>query len=434
MLGDAPLAETAAALRSGELSVSALFERTEERIDDREHEIAAFVGDDVQWGRVRERTDALEARYPDPSDRPPLFGVPVGIKDIINVDGLPTRAGSALPAAAFDGPQADVVTALQDAGAIVLGKTVTTEFAYSKPGPTRNPHDPNHTPGGSSSGSAAAVASGMCPLALGTQTGGSVVRPAAFCGVVGVKPSFGRLPTDGVLRYAESLDHVGFFTQDIPGARLAGESMYERWTEPADDSRPRIGVPADAYLSHASDAGRAAFERHLEALSTAGFEVERTDVFDEFPTVFMRHQRLKAAEAVLNHYDRFERYGERYSDVMTEQLEVGRSVRVDDLATDRAKRIDYRDAIEDELDDRNVDLLVSPPAPGPAPEGIDSTGDPIMNLPWTYVGLPTATVPAGTVDGLPVGLQCSARYDADEQLLAWLESIRAALPGLQSSA
>src|SRR3970040_1828025 len=191
----------------------------EERFAEREAEVRAFVPEESRFERLRREAKALLSRFPDSGERPPMFGVLIGVKDIFRVGGFPTRAGSRLPAEVFEGPEAEPVKKLKAAGTLVLGKTVTTEFAYFAPGPTRNPHNLAHTPGGSSSGSAAAVAAGLAPLARGPQTIGSIVRPAAFCGVVGFKPSFGRISTEGVIPLSPSLDHVGFFTQDVAGAQ-----------------------------------------------------------------------------------------------------------------------------------------------------------------------------------------------------------------------
>ncbi|HVZ20435.1 MAG TPA: amidase, partial [Vicinamibacterales bacterium] len=190
-------------------------DRIEALVEAREPEIQALLPEEGRFDRLRRDARALADRYPDAAARPPLFGLFFGVKDIFHVDGWPTRAGSRLPPEILHGPQATSVSRLLAAGALMLGKTVTTEFAYFTPGPTRNPHNVEHTPGGSSSGSAAAVAAGFCDLALGTQTIGSIIRPAAFCGIVGFKPTFGRIPADGLVACAPSLDHVGALTRDV---------------------------------------------------------------------------------------------------------------------------------------------------------------------------------------------------------------------------
>jgi Asp-tRNA(Asn)/Glu-tRNA(Gln) amidotransferase A subunit family amidase len=311
---------------------------------------------------------------------------------------------------------------------------VTTEFAYFEPGPTRNPHDFAHTPGGSSSGSAAAVAAGMCPLALGTQTIGSVIRPAAFCGVVGFKPSHGRIPLDGVLPLSPSLDHVGLFTQDVAGMQAAAAVCLDDWLppdDPDDGDRPVLGVPDGAYLSQASDAGRAAFEEHLATLDAAGFEIRRVqvDALEAIEAINDRHTDLMAAEAALAHREWLAAYSDRYADSTAAMLREGRDVSVGTVADARAGRHDLRASLAEAAADHGIDVWVSPGAPGPAPKGIDTTGDPVMNLPWTHAGVPAVAIPGGTVDELPVGVQCTASFGSDEHLLAWAESIDAALRG-----
>jgi Asp-tRNA(Asn)/Glu-tRNA(Gln) amidotransferase A subunit family amidase len=348
------------------------------------------------------------------------------VKDIFRVDGLPTRAGSDLPAAALAGPEAAVVSALKDAGAIVLGKTVTTEFAYYDPGPTRNPHDPDHTPGGSSSGSAAAVAAGLCPLALGTQTVGSTMRPAAFCGIVGFKPSLDRIPLDGVIPFSYSADHVGLFTQDVAGMRRAAGVVCPAW-EPTEVGTPTLGVPADPYLEQATDAGLAAFEQQVNRLKAAGYDVRRVDVLSDIESINERHTDLITAEAALVHGEWYDAYTDSYREHMVELLEDGNEITAGRIAESRASQGELRERLAERMTATGVDLWISPAAPGPAPEGIDDTGDPVMNVPWTHSGVPTVSLPAGEVDGLPVGLQVAARFGADERLLAWSSELLEAL-------
>jgi Asp-tRNA(Asn)/Glu-tRNA(Gln) amidotransferase A subunit family amidase len=416
-------------LRTGDEPIDAFLERLRKHFDETEPSIHAFLDEDGRWDRLDAAASDLERRHPDDGTRPALFGIPVGVKDIFHVEGFETRAGSDVPSEALDGPEAAAVTALKEAGALVLGKTVTTEFAYFEPGPTHNPHDPAHTPGGSSSGSAAAVAAELCPLALGSQTIGSVNRPAAFCGVVGVKPSYGRIPIDGVIPVAPSVDHVGYFTQDVAGARLAAGVLYDDWR--ADDepgTRPTIGAVTGTYLEQTDAAGREHFEAHVRRLEEAGFEVRRLDPFPDIEDVNRRHNCLVAAETALSHDEWYPTYGDRYATKTRELIEEGRDVDVGELADARASRSVLRKAVHETIADQGVDVLVSPGAPGPAPEGLDTTGDPIMNLPWTHSGLPTITLPASkTHSGLPLGLQCSARYGYDEWLLAWCEQVQSAL-------
>src|SRR3989442_1186049 len=216
------LAETTAAIRTGELDLFTYINQLCNLIDATEPQIQALLPESDRRARLLVEAQALHARFPDPVSRPPLFGIPVGVKDIFRVDGFPTRAGSQLPPELFIGPESDCVRALRLAGALILGKTVTTEFAYFEPGPTRNPRNLDFSPGGSSSGSAAAVAAGFCPLAIGTQTIGSTIRPAAFCGIVGFKSSYGRISMAGGILCSRKLYHVVIFIQDRAGMELFG--------------------------------------------------------------------------------------------------------------------------------------------------------------------------------------------------------------------
>ena len=429
-LEPAPLAGTAAALRAGDRSATDHVEETLERVAAVDLELRALVAEPRREDRIRAAAAGLEERHPDPEERPPLYGVPVGVKDIFHVSELPTRAGSSLPPGELAGPQADVVSALRDAGALVLGKTVTTEFAYMVPGPTRNPHDLGHTPGGSSSGSVAAVAAGLCPLALGSQTIGSTIRPAAFCGVVGFKPSFGRIPRGGLLIVSESSDHVGLFTQDVEGMELAASVCLPDWDdEPAPPDRPVLGIPEGPYVEQASAVGRDGFERAVRTLEDAGFEVRREPAFEDIEAINSRHRSLVNAEMALSHHDRFERREDEYAADTADAIRDGRAVDVETLAGARAGQGELRARLEERMDGAGIDLWICPPAPGTAPEGIDSTGDPVMNLPWTHAGVPAVSLPAGEHDGLPLGLQVVGRFDDDERLLAWSETLAPVLVG-----
>ncbi len=425
----APLAPMARELRTGDQTPTDLVTAIQDRFSTVEPAIEAFLPESDRWSRVQADARTIEAEFPDPAERPPLYGVPIGVKDVFHVDGMATRAGSSLPADAFQGTEAASVTALRDAGAIVLGKTVTTEFAYAEPGPTTNPHDTDYAPGGSSSGSAAAVAAGLVPLALGTQTVGSVIRPAAFCGVVGIKPTDGRVSTDGVVPLAASVDQVGCFTQDVDGAQLAASVLCEGWQPVGEpETRPRLGAVDGAYLSQASSTGQDHFQTHLARLDAAGYDIERVEVFPQIEAVNERHERLVAGEAALAHAELYPEYSERYAETTAALIERGRDIDVESVAEGRRGRTLLRQSIHDCMDDSDLDVILSPSAPGPAPEGTDTTGDPVMNLPWTHAGVPTVTLPASTTDtGLPIGLQIAGRAAADESLLAWCRALEAAL-------
>ncbi|MFQ5594672.1 MAG: amidase, partial [Anaerolineae bacterium] len=424
LIHPAPLAETAAALRSGELELTTHIDEICDRIDAVDPQVQALLPEPDRRTRLRSEAAALQARFPDPASRPPLFGVLVGVKDIFRVEGFPTRAGSQFPPEALAGPETACVTTLRQAGALILGKTVTTEFAYFEPGPTRNPHNLDHTPGGSSSGSAAAVAAGLCPLATGTQTIGSVIRPAAFCGIVGFKPSYGRISTEGLILFSESVDHIGLFTQDVAGMELAASVACLNWRSDfrgkQSGRRPVLGVPDGPYLTQASPEALSAFEEQLAQLEEAGYTLRTVGMFDEIELINRRHRRMIAAEMAQVHAEWFRQYEALYRPRTAEIIRDGQTVSADELAAARAGRGVLRDEVHSRMQLAGIDLWVSPAAPGPAPEGIHATGDPAMNLPWTYAGLPSVTVPAGRAgNGLPLGLQLVAPFMADEQLLAW---------------
>ncbi len=392
----------------------------EQRFAAREADVQAFVPEPERFARLRREAAALEARYPLGATRPPLFGVLVGVKDIFRVDGFPTRAGSQLPPEALAGGEAEAVTRLKRAGALIVGKTVTTEFAYFGPGPTRNPHHSGHTPGGSSSGSAAAVAAGLAELTLGTQTIGSIIRPASFCGVVGFKPSYERVSRVGVIPVSPALDHVGPFAATVAGVVRASAVLMPDWRSEIVANAPVIGVPAGPYLQRADVEMRLHFGQLVDRLETAGYEVRRVAAFDDFDDLAARHQAIMAGDAARVHAIWFEQYGARYHERTRELVVRGRAVGDAELETLRAGRFAVRAQLTALMDEHGLDLWVAPSAVGPAPAGLESTGDPIMNLPWTHVGFPTLNLPAGVAtNGLPLGLQLIGRFGQDEELLAW---------------
>jgi Asp-tRNA(Asn)/Glu-tRNA(Gln) amidotransferase A subunit family amidase len=393
-----------------------------DRIDARDAEIQALLPEPGRRARLLEDASRL------PADAGPLRGVLLGVKDVFRVDGFPTRAGSALPPELFDGPEAAAVTRLRMAGALVLGKTVTTEFAYFAPGPTRNPHNLDHTPGGSSSGSAAAVAAGYCPLALGTQTVGSVIRPAAFCGIVGFKPSYGRVPTEGVIPYAPSLDHVGLLGESVEQVAAAAALLCDGWTPVEPTAPPVLGVPEGPYLAQATPEALEAFERQLQRLGRAGYTVLRVPALSDIEEVNARNGRIAAAEMAQTHARWFPYHAPLYQPITAALIREGRQADPARLEADRAGQLLLRAEIQRRMVNSGIDLWVCPAATGPAPEGIASTGNPIMNLPWTHAGLPAVSLPAGPApNGLPLGLQCVGRFMADEWLLAWAEALHGAL-------
>ena len=424
------LAETVASLQDGSQSIEAYLEELQERTLAVEPEIESLLPESDRWSRLRSDAKQLSDTHTPHGNQKPLYGVPVGIKDIIHTSGFQTKANSSLPPEELTGPQATVVRQLKAAGALIFGKTVTTEFAYWEPGPTRNPHDTNHTPGGSSSGSAAAVAAGLCPLALGTQTIGSIIRPASFCGIVGFKSSYGRVSADGVIPLSKSVDHVGFFTQDVAGAEIAANVLCEGWqTIPREmTDQPTIGIPEGPYLQQANSDAIDQFYSSLDRLKKAGYKIKNIPILSDIDTINQNHERLIAAEAAMTHHEWYQKHSQKYAAQTAELIEEGYSVPTKEIAVGRNSRLKTREDITGVMDSHDVDLWIAPGACGPAPGGIDSTGDPIMNLPWTHAGLPVLGLPTGDrINGLPVGIQCISRFNADEYLLKWGRNIAQAI-------
>ncbi len=423
----APLAPTVAKLRDGQHSLSLYIEQISERIELVEPHVQALLPEEDRARRLQAAARELRNRYAN-AEKPPLYGALVGVKDIFHVEGFVTRANSTVPPEHFAGDEAAVVQRLRAAGALLLGKTITTEFAFSAPGPTRNPVNTEHTPGGSSSGSAAAVAAGLCTLALGTQTIGSVIRPAAFCGIVGFKPTFDRIPTQGIVYFSRTVDHVGLFTQDIGGMILAASALCDGWdatvTAEMAEEVPTLGVPDGPYFEQAEPEARYLFEEAMIALGQQGVDVRRVSALDDIEALNQLHRRLIFREFADEHAPFYDDFADRYRPQTRDAIQTGRSVGDEELAAARASTVARRESLTAQMDAAAIDLWASPAAPGPAPEGIDATGDPSMNLPWTHAGLPTVTIPMGTAsNGLPLGLQLTARFGEDERLLAWAERL-----------
>ena len=422
-INSTPLTLTVEELRAGQQDLVAYVDEMCDRLEKLDPQLEAVLAEPNRRNRVRSEAKALQARYPDPANRPPLYGALVAVKDIFHVSGFVTAAGSKVPPELFAGPEAACVKMLRDAGAIILGKSVTTEFAYFEPGPTRNPHNLSHTPGGSSSGSAAAVAAGLCTLSLGTQTIGSVIRPAAFCGVIGFKPTLDRIPTAGLVYFSRTLDQVGFFTQDLAGTALAASVLCERWKPvPAPTTLPVLGVPTGPYLQQAEPEGLEAFEQHLAKLETIGCTIRRVPALNPIAELNTLHRRLVFGEFAREHAEIYAVHRALYRKRTAEIIEIGKKVSDPELAGARANCPALRKELEHSMAQAGIDLWVSPSAPGPAPEGLHATGDPNMNLPWTHAGMPAITLPAGrSRTGLPLGLQLVAPFGEDEQLLAWCQ-------------
>lgn len=419
-LHSAPLAEIAGNLISGKLDLKAYINDTCDLLEKYDSTIESFLPEEGRRERLLREAEILEQIYPEPEDRPSLYGILIGVKDVYQVDGFLTRANSDLDPEVLSGPEAESVRLLRQEGALILGKTVTTEFAYFAPGPTRNPHNPEHTPGGSSSGSSAAVAAGFSPLTLGTQTIGSVNRPAAFCGIVGFKPSYNRINTEGLLYFSRSADHVGCFTQDMAGMVLAAKVLCYNWKEIKATYRPVLGVPRGNYLDQAPEETLAAFYEQLDQLKAAGYTIKEVNALDDIDVITVWHHKLIAAEMAIEHKDRYAKYSDLYKERTREIIEEGKTINRVELVEALKQQKELRERLETTMREAGVDLWVTPAAKGPAPKGIEATGDPAMNMPWTNAGLPSVSVPAGRADnGLPLGVQLIAPFMGDELLLSW---------------
>ncbi len=350
----------------------------------------------------------------------PLAGILIGVKDVINVDGFPTRCGSDLPCAAFEGPEASCVTRLRDAGAVVAGKTVTAEFAVSDPGPTRNPRNLAHTPGGSSSGSAAAVAARFCHVGIGTQTSGSVIRPAGYCGVVGYKPSFGRVDTDGVFPFSVSMDHMGLFTPDLETLKRVLPFFMVDWrpAKAATEIGCRIGIPQGSYMDLATPDVLTRFSDSVQKLNSAMYRITNLPFVDDITDYNDVIDSITYAELYRVHAAWYDDYRDVYGPHMRDSLERGKQIATQELRQllQHARRTQLW--IQSLMHDREIDVWLAPVAPDVAPSGLQSTGDHRMNAIWSYTGLPVVTIPVAVNElNLPLGVQIVGRYGQDERLL-----------------
>ena len=419
------------ALHTGDLTLAEYLAQVEARFKEREPDILAFLPEEDRFERLQQEAHVLLSDYPDSIDRPFLFGLTAGVKDIFHVDGFVTQAGSQLQAEELQGEEADSVVKLREAGSLIAGKTVTTEFAYFSPGPTRNPHNPEHTPGGSSSGSAAAVAAGLCFVALGTQTIGSIIRPASFCGVVGVKPTYDRISRKGVIPLSPSLDHVGFFTSNVESAIQVARALYKDGDEPTIPLRkPILGIPEGPYLEMVSEEGSLHFDAICKRLSTE-YNLQHVPLMADFQSIRDRHDVIMSVEAARVHADWFGKYEKLYSTKFSELIRRGKAYSDSQYQEALKSRDDFRAEMRRAMIDHNIDLWICPSTIGAAPKGLESTGDPVMNLPWTQAGLPAMNVPAGkNQENLPLGLQLVGNWHKDESMLFWAKDLKKVLSGL----
>ncbi len=418
------LSELIDLIGSGKLSYEDLLKSLCDRYESVEPVIKAFINEPNRCERVFDDLKKLLEQHNSKSDRSPLFGIPVGIKDLFHMEGFDTLAGSKLPPESINGKEGALIKRLRELGVIFFGKTVTTEFAYFSPGPTVNPHNILHTPGGSSSGSAAAVAAGVVPLAFGTQTIGSISRPASFCGVVGFKPTYGRISTDGVVPFSSSVDHIGFFTQDLKGAEIAASLLCKNWNSRFNPSDTfTIGIPIGKYLIQASDKILEEFYRYITKLQTSGFDIVFVESFSNMEKINTLHNRLIAYEFAREHQKRYQRHKELFSSKSIELIEKGLIISGDEYSDIKKEKFKLTKEFEEFTKVNKIDLWLSPSAVGVAPKGISSTGNPVMNLPWTFFGFPTLSLPAGYIDDLPWNIQLAALQNEDEKLFLYAKDI-----------
>ena len=429
-------AEAARRIRQRELSPVELADSLLGRIDALEPSLKAWVCLDRE--AVLLEAQRKEEQLDSGTVLGPLHGVPVGLKDIYYTAGVPTTACSKVYADFVPNYDATTVTMLKQAGAIMLGKTITTEFACMDPSPTVNPWNPAHTPGGSSSGSAVAVAARMCPAALGSQTVGSVLRPASYNGIVGFKPTFGRVSRHGVIPVSWSLDTVGWLVRTVEDAALLLQVMAG--PDPADPvasrhtisdylsglkspTTPRIGLLRRFFFEHADPETRKHVDQMAEQLSRAGATVEELPMPDSIDTAFADQQVIMAVEGAAFHQPMFERQAEDYQPKLREM--IGRGLRTDAVTYSHALERRRRFINDMELLAEKADVLLTPSTPTPAPADRSNTGNPLFQGPWTSCGLPAISIPSGlAASGLPLGIQLVAAPFAEDRLLAaarWCE-------------
>ena len=415
-------------IRDGEITSEELVQACLDRIEQADGKIEA-------WAHLKPDYALDQARMLDGQRQAggpvgPLHGIPVGIKDIFDTDCLPTENGTVLNSGRQPMEDCRVVSLLMEAGAVIMGKTVTTELAVFGPGKTKNPHNPDHTPGGSSSGSAAAVASYMVPLAIGTQTNGSVIRPAAYCGVVGFKPSHGLIPRTGILAQSHWLDTVGVFARSVEDAAMIAEVLVAY--DPGDkDTRararpsfaataveeppmpPMLAFAKTAVWDEAEKETQDAFGELKELL---GKGCDDLDLPEPFQNAVEWHRAIMYADLAKSFAGYYERGKDQLTEILRQMIEEGQKT----TAVDYNRAVDWREVLNNGLDgvfDR-YDAIITPATTGEAPAGLDSTGSPVFSTLWTYCGTPAITLPLMEgPNGLPLGVQLVSRRGDDARLL-----------------
>ena len=410
---DLSLDELSHRIRGREITPAELVERCLARVREREDSIHAwaYLAANEALARAKSLTEELASGGP----RSALHGIPFAVKDIYDTAGMPTEWGTPVHRGRVPSSDAKIVASLTSMGAIVLGKTHTTAYAYYDPAPTRNPHNLAHTPGGSSSGSAAAVADGMVPFALGSQTQGSVLRPASFCGICGLKPTFGGLPTDGVMPFSPTLDHPGLFTRTAGDMLLPWQAL--KGVSSSSEVPRSLGLPKwpiDGSLESAMEEG---FGQCVERLRAGGYSTDPVSLPESFAKLPKTIQVVMRYEAARIHGDDLRKHGSEVGAKLAELLEDG--LTIEESAYNQARgdldeaRADFAALTE------KCSIWATPSALGSAPHGLETTGDPRCNAPFTALGVPSISLPFGkAANGLPLGLQLTAPAGGEDLLLA----------------
>ncbi|MFC1942796.1 amidase [Chloroflexota bacterium] len=433
---DLTITEAASAMAAGELSSLQLVNSCLERIDAFEKEIQAWATVDRE--SALGAANNLDQELRQGKQRGPLHGIPMGIKDIFYTNSLRTQAGYPFWSDFIPSYNSTAVARLKEAGAIILGKTHTTQFAYVDPGPTRNPWNTAHTPGGSSSGSGAAVPAGMCLASLGSQTLGSVLRPAAYNGIVGFKPNYGRISTYGVVPLSWTLDHVGILARSVEDAALIFQAIagydsryYQSIDEPVPDclaqlenhKAPRLGLVKEYFFDHADDEMREHTEKVVESLRQAGADIKEVTLPPSFASIQDNSRTIITVEAASYHEDMYTEHKDQYGPEMAKLIKEGLSVPGARYARAIQTRLQQCADIEPLLNE--VDAMLTPGVPGAAPYGLSSTGNPVMQAPWTIMGVPSIGLPTGlSKNGLPLAIQLAGSRKSEASLLAvarWCE-------------
>jgi Asp-tRNA(Asn)/Glu-tRNA(Gln) amidotransferase A subunit family amidase len=406
-------------IEAGDLTPAAAIDLCAQAIDARESEIGAFAALDIAGARRQAQASGLAAR--------PLHGLPVGIKDIFDTVDFPTEFGTAIYAGNRPRSDAALVALVRRAGGIVLGKTVTTELAFLHPGKTRNPRDPSRSPGGSSSGSAASVAAGMLPIAIGTQTGGSVIRPASYCGVAAFKPSYRLLPTPGVKHFSVYLDTAGLFAARVADVAFAAAAITGRdlRVDRAAPAAPRIAIARTNVWDEASAAMQGAVEAAAKAAQAAGAEVVEPTWPALLTDAYRAHGTIQDYEAFRTLAFEYDRHRDALSPILRDMLDNAATVTADDYDAARRTTKRARQALADFMAD--IDALLTPSAPGAAPAP-DSTGPATFNRLWTLMGTPCVNVAAlADASRMPLGVQVVGRFGRDREALLAAQFLEQAL-------